>query len=159
MLTRPFHFLPLVVIAIFGVLLVMPWLGRGEDATQALDEYERYIPGNPLPAGLRCEVNTGYHEEYPTRCEVEGGTYCAHGEVSASRGVIEQAEFTECDFPVAYLMAEYGHYRVAQHYTRLTVLRWSHVYAHVERVGWLDAMQPVETVTWWRPMPIETNGI
>lgn len=159
MLTSPFRTLLLVVIAIFGVLLVIPTLGRGEDATQALDEYAPYFPGNPLPTGLRCEVNADYYEEYQTQCEVEGGAYCAYGEVSADRGVIEQAAFYECRFPVAYLMAEYGHYRVAQHYARSTVLRWSHVYAHVERAGWLDAMQPVEAVTWWRPMPVETHGI
>ncbi len=159
MFTTPFRFLPLVIIAVFGALLAMPRLGRGEDATQALDEYEHYIPGNPLPPGLQCEVDTSYHQEYHTSCEVEGGTYCAYGEVSANRGVIEHTVFHECHFPVAYLMAEYGHYYLAQHYKRLTVLRWSHVYAHVESTGWLDAMQTVEAVTWWRPLPVETNGL
>jgi hypothetical protein len=156
---NPFRFLSLVIIAVFAALLVMPQLGRGDDATQALDEYERYIPGNRLPDGLPCGLNTSYFEEYRTRCQVEGGTYCAYGRVSADRGVIEHAVFYECSFPVAYLMAEYGHYRIAQHYRRSTILRWSHVYAHVENIGWLDAMQTVETVAWWRPLPIETNGL
>jgi hypothetical protein len=76
----------------------------------------------------------------------------------AARSKIEHTVFYECHFPVAYLIAEYGHYRLAQHYSNALVLRWSHVYAHVDNDGWLNAMQPVNTVTWWRPFETGTSG-
>jgi hypothetical protein len=69
----------------------------------------------------------------------------------ADRGVIAQTTFYMCRFPVAYLMAEYGHYQSAQRHNRSIILRWYSVNAQVSSVGWLDAMRPVQTVTWWRP--------
>jgi hypothetical protein len=47
---------PLLAVAVLGVLLVTPLLGRGEDAPTALDEYARYLPGNPVPTNLTCDT-------------------------------------------------------------------------------------------------------
>ncbi len=143
--------IPVLAVAIFGVLLLTLQLGRDEDASTALDEYTRYLPGNPIPADIRCQTDNNFYEEYHTRCHVGGGTYCQFGQVMADRGVIAQATFYMCRFPVAYLMAEYGHYRSAQRYNRSNILRWYSVNAQVSNIGWPNAMQSVQTVTWWRP--------
>ena len=152
-----FGIIPLIIAIGFGAVLLSQYMGRGEDASTALDEYERYFPGNPLPAGLSCEMDTSYYGEYHTRCDVDGGAHCGYGQVAANRGIIEQAAFYQCHFPVAYLTAEYGHYRLAQRYRRSLVLRWSSVYAQVSHTGWLYAMQPVVAVIWWRPVQTDAT--
>ena len=64
--------------------------------------------------------------------------------------------FFNCNFPLAYLVAQYGRYDQVRRYRRVLVLRWLGVYAHVRREGWLNAMEPVSIVTWWTPRePIE----
>jgi hypothetical protein len=142
--------LPVLTAAVFAAVLVMPLLGRGEDASTALDEYAPYLPGNPVPASLICQSDANYFEEYQTRCRANGGTYCEYGQVMADRGLIAQATFYGCRFPIAYLMAEYGPYRSSQRYTRSVILRWYSANIQVSSIGWLDAMHTVQTVTWWR---------
>jgi hypothetical protein len=77
----------------------------------------------------------------------------------ADRAVIVQTTFYRCRFPLAYLTAEYGHYQSAQRSNRSLILRWYSVNAQVSGIGWLDNMQPVQTVTWWRPDESSTEGL
>lgn len=150
---------PLLAVAFLGFLLVTPLMGHGEDASAALDEYARYLPGNPVPMTIRCDSDNNYFEEYLTRCHVEGGAHCKFGQIMADRGVIAQATFYMCRFPLAYLTAEYGHYQSAQRFNRSVILRWYSVTAQVSSISWLDNMQPVQTVTWRRPDVPTAEGL
>jgi hypothetical protein len=150
---------PLLVVAFLGVLLLTPLLGHGEDAPAALDEYARYLPGNPIPTNLSCDTNHNFYEEFHTRCRVEGGAHCAFGQIMADRGVIVQTTFYMCQFPVAYLTAEYGHFQSTQRLNRWLVLRWYSVNAQVSGIGRPDTMEIVQTVTWWRPDESSTEGL
>jgi hypothetical protein len=140
----------LLAVAILGLLLVTSLLGRGENAHTALDEYECYMPGNPVPANITCDSSHNFYEDFYVRCYVEGGAHCESGQIMAVRGVIAQITFSRCNFPLAYLAAEYGHYRSVQRANRSIILHWYSVRAHMSDVGWLDNMQPVQTVTWWQ---------
>jgi hypothetical protein len=64
--------------------------------------------------------------------------------------MIAQITFFRCNFPLAYLTAEYGHYWSTQRSNRSIILHWYSVRAQVSDIGWLDNMQPVQTVTWWQ---------
>jgi hypothetical protein len=135
--------------------MVAPQFGQGQNAADGLAEYERYMPGNPIPNDLTCENSNGFYERLQVLCRSEGGSYCEHGYVVARDGIIIHTTFFRCDFPVAYLTAEYGRYEQVRRYTKVIVLRWPNAYAHIHRNGWLNAMASVSIVTWWRPPPTE----
>jgi|FLYK01.1.fsa_nt_gi hypothetical protein len=158
MYCRTLKLIPLLLVAAFGLLFATPLLGRGENASTALDEYARYFPGNPIPSDLSCRMEASYYEEYHTRCHVDGGTHCEFGQITGDRGRIVQVTLHQCRFPLAYLIAKYGHQRHVQRYRHSTILRWPSVYVQVSSIGWLDAMQPVRTVTWWRPVEVNIPG-
>jgi len=143
--------IPALALVVFGVLMVAPQLGQGEDAAHALAEYEPYLPGNPLPDNLNCESAGGYYNYAQVLCHADGGSYCERGYVMARNDIITHTSFFHCNFPVAYLIAEYGRYEQVRRYKRIIMLRWPNAYAHVRRDGWLNAMAPVSIITWWRP--------
>jgi hypothetical protein len=143
--------IPALAAVVFGILMVAPQFGQGEDAGNALAEYERYMPGNPIPDGLTCDETGGLYDSMQTLCQTDGGSYCGHGYLIARHDIIVHATFFRCNFPLAYLIADYGRYEQASRYKRLTVLRWPNAFAQVRRSGWLNAMSPVHIVTWWRP--------
>jgi len=145
------RFIPALAAVVFGILLFTPQFGHGPDAAHALAEYQRYMPGNPIPEGVECDGTSGLYEHVQVLCRTRGGSYCEHGYVVARNDVIIHTTFFRCNFPVAYLIAEYGRYEQVRRYRRVLVLRWPNAYAHVRRSGWLNAMDPVYIVTWWRP--------
>lgn len=144
------RFIPALTAVVFGILLLMPQFSHGEDAATALAQYERFIPGSPMPNGLDCDGATGFYDNIQVLCRVEGGQYCQHGYIVVRHSVIVHTTFFRCNFPVAYLVAQYGRYEQVRRYRRALVLRWPHAYAHVRRTGWLNSMQSVYIVTWWR---------
>jgi|FLYN01.1.fsa_nt_gi hypothetical protein len=153
------RFIPALAAAVFAVLLLAPHFGQGQDAGSALAEYERFMPGVTVPEDVSCDGMAGFYDTVQVLCRVEGGPYCEHGYVVARRGVIVHTTFFRCDFPVAYLVAQYGRYEEVRRYRRVLVLRWPHAYAHVRRSGWMNSMEPVYIVTWWRPTkPSEQEG-
>lgn len=150
------RFIPALAALVFGMLLLTPQLGHGEDATTALADYQPFMPGNPIPADVECEGMSGFYDSLQVLCRAEGGPYCERGYMVGREGIIIHTTFYRCNFPVAYLIAEYGRYEEVRRYRRVLVLRWPDTYAHVRREGWLNSMQPVSIVTWWkRPEPVE----
>jgi hypothetical protein len=148
-----------VVVCLFGVLLLAPQIGRGEDASQALAEYSPYMPGNAVPHNLTCNSVSGYDEELQLMCRVPGGTFCQHGYIMVDDGIITQTSFFKCHFPLAYLIAQYGRYEQVQHFSRVVILRWPDMYAHVRRDGRFYAMQPVHIISWWQPRPTNIDAV
>jgi hypothetical protein len=147
------RFIPALAAIVFGILMVTPQFGQGQEAAAGLAEYAPYMPGNEVPDGLNCESTNGFYEQVQILCRTQGGSHCEHGYVIARDGIIIHTTFFRCHFPVAYLTAEYGRYEQVRRYTKIMVLRWPNAYAHVRRTGWLNAMAPVSIVTWWRPTP------
>lgn len=145
--------IPALAAVVLGILMIAPQFGQGEDAAHALAEYERYMPGNPMPEGVECEGANGFYDYTQVLCRTEGGRYCEHGYLLVRNDIIIHTTFFRCNFPVAYMIAEYGRYEQVRRYRRVIVLRWANAYAHVRRTGWLNAMAPVSIVTWWRPAP------
>ncbi len=153
MTTRTLRFLPVLAAVLLGILLFAPHVGRGEDASSALDEYARYLPGNPVPGDLSCRTMMGFYEvETQMACHADGGSYCDFGRVIANHGVITQATFYRCNFPLAYLTAQYGRYDQIRRYSQTIILRWHGVSANVRRTGLFHLMQSVYVVTWWKPL-------
>jgi hypothetical protein len=148
--------IPTLAVVILSILLLAPHLGRGEDAAAALAGFQPFMPGNPIPEDVECEGMSGFYDSVQVLCRTEGGPYCERGYMVGREGVIIHTTFYRCNFPVAYLVAEYGRYEEVRRYSAVLVLRWSEAYAHVRREGWLNSMQPVSIVTWWKPPePVE----
>jgi hypothetical protein len=139
------------IVSVFGLLLLTPQFGHGEDAVYALAEFDAYLPGNNLPPDLSCEVVETYQTRGQWVCRLTGGPHCESGYLIARDAVIIHTTFFRCNFPVAYLVAEYGRYENVRRYSRGLLLRWPNIYAHVKRNGWLNSMEPVSIVTWWQP--------
>ena len=153
------RFIPAMAMAAFSILLLTPHLGHGEDAATALADYQPFMPGNSIPADIECEGMSGFYDSVQVLCRTEGGPYCERGYMVAREGVIINTTFYRCNFPVAYLVAQHGRFDEVRRYHRLVVLRWPDVYAQVRREGWLNSMQMVSVVTWWkRPEPVEAGS-
>ena len=138
------------IIGLFGVLLLAPQIGRGEDASQALAEYSPYMPGSALPRNVTCDAISGY-DEFQASCRVPGGTFCQYGYIIVTDSIITQTSFFKCHFPLAYLIAQHGRYEHMQQFSKVFILRWGNMSAHVRRDGRFYAMQPVHIISWWQP--------
>jgi hypothetical protein len=145
------RFIPPLAAIAFSILLLAPHLGRGEDAATALADLQPFMPGNPIPEGVDCDGITGFYDDPQVLCRTDGSPYCERGYMVGREGVIIHTTFYRCHFPVAFLVAEYGRYEEVWRYREVVVLRWAEAYAHVSRKGWLNSMQPVSIVTWWKP--------
>ncbi len=145
------RFIPALAAVAFGILLLTPYFGHGENAATALADYEAYMPGQPIPDDIECEGMSGYYDNVQILCRTAGGPYCEQGYVVGRNGVIVHTTLYRCHFPVAYLVAKYGRYDELRRYRRVLVLRWPSVYAHVRREGWMNALEPVSIVSWWKP--------
>jgi hypothetical protein len=143
--------IPALAALVFGVLLLTPHFGHGENAASALAAYEPFMPGSPIPKNVECEGMSGFYDSVQILCRMEGGPHCEQGYVVGRDGVIIHTTFFRCHFPVAFLIAEYGRYEEVRRYRRVLVLRWPGAYAHVRREGWMNSMEPVSIVTWWKP--------
>jgi hypothetical protein len=145
----PLRFVSISVVALFGLLLLVPQFGRGEDAYRAFAEYQRFMPGNSPPSEADCDTT---FDNYPVLCRIEGGVYCEYGYLVVRDRAILSATFFKCHFPLAYLTANYGHYQQISHYRRVVIVAWPTVSAHLNRSGLVNSMQTVHVVAWRLPI-------
>jgi hypothetical protein len=137
------------VAALFLILLVS-FGGRGEDPKRALGAYERYLPGNPTTGDVACRSLNEYPGALGEMCTLEAAPYCQRGYLIARAGIISYLRLTGCNFPTAYLMAEYGRPRRMTRFRRVVILMWEEMSAQLRNTGWFTTMQPVSSVGWWK---------
>jgi hypothetical protein len=139
---------------LIGVTLMLTLLallgGYGEDAARALDAYERYLPGNGIPRDAECRPMNEYHDTSGAMCVFGAAPYCERGYLIVRAGIITYVRLTGCDFPAAYLIADYGRPRRMTRFRRVGLLVWEGMSAQVRNSGWFNSMQPVSSVGWWK---------
>lgn len=123
--------------------------GQGEDPSQALAAYARYLPGSPVPGDASCHTFYEYPGAYGDMCMVEAVPHCQQGYLVVREGVITYARLTGCDFPAALLFARHGRPQRLTRYRRVMMLIWPGMSAQVRHPGWFTAMQRVNSVGWW----------
>ena len=141
-----------------GVLIVVTLMltmlallgGYGEDSMRELDAYEHYLPGNSIPPDAECHPLNEYSHASGVMCTLGAGPYCQRGYLIARAGIITYLRLASCNFPVAYLIADYGRPRRITRYRRVALLMWEGRSAQVRNIGWFNSMQTVSSVGWWK---------
>lgn len=139
---------PLVMALILILLISLG--GRGEDAQLALSVYQRYLPGNPIASDMVCRSLNEYPGASGEMCTLETAPYCQRGYLIVRAGIITYLRLTGCNFPAAYLIADYGRPQRITRYRRVALLVWEGLSAQLRNNGWFNSMQPVSSVGWWK---------
>jgi hypothetical protein len=141
-------------VPLLGVLLVLIGLavlsGRGEDPAEALLAYVPYLPDSVIPSDLACHSMSEYPGAYGEICTLEAVPYCQRGYLVVQDSVITYTRWIGCDFPAAYLMAQYGRPTRITHFRRVVMLLWDGFSAQIRRTGWFASMQAVSSAGWCR---------
>jgi len=143
----------LLLIAL-GLTLVLPLGGRGDDLDEALVGSVRYLPGRAVPEDVSCRTFNEYPGASGDVCTLAQVPHCQRGYLIARQRVITYTRFTGCQFPAAYLIAEYGRPRRIARYRRVAILLWEDLSAQVYSTNWFHSLQTVSSVGWWQTNPI-----
>jgi hypothetical protein len=132
-----------------ALILVAQLNGKGDDPYHALEVYAAYMPGSPMPDDLLCFSMSEYLGSVGMKCPIEATPYCHQGYLVVYDGRISYTNLSDCQLPVAYLIARHGRYEYVGDFRRTAIIIWDGLSAQANQVGSFTTMYAVSSVSWW----------